>query len=116
VANSPIGPSEPHIFRYFQPVNPVNQERFMRNFNHFVATNHATTGLNYVMPFMGNRDLQANPQRMVQWGCAGPCLIAWGRSIVPQKALPDELFSPLRPIAKLDRPIGHWFKQRRSRP
>ena len=86
----------------------------MRNFTHFVVTNPANSRLNYVAPFFGNRDLQPYPQRMVQWGCAGPCLIAWGRNIVPRSPLSDDLF--LRPpsLAFTDRPIGKWFKKRRA--
>lgn len=86
----------------------------MRNFTLFVVTNPANSHLNYVAPFSGNRDLQPYPQRMVQWGCAGPCLIAWGRNIVPRSPLSDDLF--LRPpsLAFTDRPIGKWFKKRRA--
>lgn len=85
----------------------------MRDFTHYVVTNHANTGLNYVLPFYGNRDLQPGPQRIVQWGCAGPCLIAWGRKIVPHKPLPDELFLPPERTANGNSPIGQWFKRRR---
>ena len=84
----------------------------MRNPTHYVATHYADAGLNYVMPFSGNRDLQPYPQRIVQWGCAGPCLIAWGRNVVPHKPLPDELFlSPAKTNSQ--KPFGRWFKKRR---
>jgi hypothetical protein len=86
----------------------------MRNFTHYVVANHANTHLNYVAPFSGNRDLQPYPQRMVQWGCAGPCLVAWGRNIVPRSPLPDELFLRLATPASASRPIGQWFKKRRE--
>jgi hypothetical protein len=79
----------------------------MRNFTHYVVSNHANTHLNYIAPFSGNRDLQPYPQRMVQWGCAGPCLIAWGRNI-------DELFLRSATPANAGRPIGQWFKKRRG--
>ena len=86
----------------------------MRNFTtHYVVTNHANAGLNYVQPFSGNRDLQPYPQRIIQWGCAGPCLIAWGRNITPHKPLPDELFLPPTRTAMAGSPIGQWFKKRR---
>jgi hypothetical protein len=85
----------------------------MRDFTHYVITDHAHAGFNQVAPFSGNRDLQPYPQRMVQWSCAGPCLIAWGRNVVPQKPLPDELFLPVEPATASNHPIGRWFKARR---
>jgi len=85
----------------------------MRNFTHYIVTNYADTGLDYVLPFSGNRDLQPRLQRMVQWGCAGPCLIAWGRNIVPHAPLADDMFLPPEQMRNGHSPIGKWFKKRR---
>ncbi len=86
----------------------------MRNFTHYIVTNHADIGLNYVLPFSSNRDLQRRPQRMVKWGCVGPCLIAWGRNNnVPHAPLADDLFLPPEQMRNAHNSIGQWFKKRR---
>jgi hypothetical protein len=86
----------------------------MRDFTHYVVTSNSTAGLGYISPLNGTRDLPPFPQRMVRWGCAGPCLIAWGHTVVTHKPLPDELFIGNQTATKLRNPIGNWFRKRRD--
>ena len=85
----------------------------MKTFNHFVVMSHGNAGLNYVLPWSGGGDRELPPQRMVQWNCAGPCLIGWGRNIVPHKALPDDVFAASG-VAPSAGPLGRWFRKRRE--
>ena len=86
----------------------------MRDFTHYVVTSNSSAGLSYIAPLNGTRDLPAFPQRMVRWGCAGTCLIAWGHTIVTHKPLADELFIGANSAAHSRNPIGNWFRQRRA--
>lgn len=86
----------------------------MRDFTHYVVAANSNAGLGYISPLTGTRDLPPFPQRMVRWGCAGPCLIAWGHTVVTHKPLPDEFFLGAPAATTLRNPIGNWFRKRRD--
>ena len=86
----------------------------MKKFNHFVVTGHGNRGLNYFMPWSNHDEREFPPQRMVQWNCAGPCVIGWSRNIVPRRALADDLFTQTKPALSDHGPLGNWFRKRRT--
>jgi hypothetical protein len=83
----------------------------MKSVMHYVVTTNADGALNLAGPLA--RYESALPKKVVQWGCSGPWVIAWVRSVPPrQELLSATLFaanrrpSDGRPLQWLWRKLG----------
>ncbi len=84
----------------------------MRNPSHYVVTTdrEAAVSLTGVRAYVaGETPL---PSTVVQWGCAGPWVLAWGNVAATRRALPPSLFAA--DPEGLGAPRGSWFKRRRG--
>lgn len=85
----------------------------MRNTSHFVVSTDLNAALTLATPRPHLAYQTPLPNTVVQWGCAGPWVLAWGNVAAPRRALPDDAFASA-PQGEFAQATGSWFKRRRG--
>jgi hypothetical protein len=85
----------------------------MRNISHFVVMTNTDASLALAHPSPRVADPAPPPSSVMQWGCAGPWVLAWGRPLSPRRDGFDEL--PLAMTALSHSPMKSLLRRLRER-
>ena len=87
----------------------------MKNITHFVVTTNTDATLSFATQSSQVANQSPLPRRVLQWGSAGPWVLAWGTAVAPRDpVVREEPFLKLGKAVKHTKPIGSWFKRRRG--